>query len=160
MTSRFLSVLTAAAAVVASACSQPAPRNVLYVTNERAGTLTMIDVDGQEPIGTIQLGKRPRGIVVSPDRTRLYVALSGSPIAGPGVDESTLPPPDKGADGIGEVDATAHKLLRVLRAGSDPEGLALSKDGTQAFIANEDTAQLSTVQLSDGSISATCKVGA
>ena len=42
------------------------------------------------------LGKRPRGIRVSPDRTQLYIALSGSPISPPGVDESKLPPPDRG----------------------------------------------------------------
>ena len=32
------------------------------------------------------------------------------------MDESKLPPADKGADGIGEVDATRNRLLRVLRA--------------------------------------------
>src|SRR3954447_4815128 len=140
-------------------CSAAPPENVLYVTNERAGTLTMIDVDRQEAFGTIALGKRPRGIVASKDKTRVYVALSGSPIAGPGVDESTLPPPDKGADGIGEVDLSGHKLLRVLRAGSDPEGIALSADGKAAFIANEDTGQVSVVQIADGAVIESFKVG-
>src|SRR6476660_4894478 len=140
-------------------CSEAPRKNVLYVTNERAGTLTMIDVDRQEAFGTITLGKRPRGIVANKEKTRVYVALSGSPIAGPGVDESTLPPPDKGADGIGEVDLGEHKLLRVLRAGSDPEGIALSADGKEAFIANEDTGQVSIVQIADGSVSESFKVG-
>ena len=102
---------------IAAGCNRT-PDNMLYVTNEHGGTLTMIDADRLEPIGTIPLGKRPRGIAVNGDRTRLYVALSGSPIAGPGVDEKTLPPPDKGADGIGEVDVSANKLLRIMRAGS------------------------------------------
>ena len=57
------------------------PKSVLYVTNERAGTLTMINAETLEPFGTLELGKRPRGIVASTDRSRLYVALSGSPIA-------------------------------------------------------------------------------
>src|SRR4249919_2919283 len=143
----------------AAACGGSQPANVLYVTNERAGTLTMIDVDRQEAFGTITLGKRPRGIVANADKTRVYVALSGSPIAGPGVDESTLPPPDKGADGIGEVDLAGHTLLRVLRAGSDPEGVALSADGKEAFIANEDTGQVSIVQIGDGAVSESFKVG-
>ena len=65
--------------IAVSACSGPPPKHVLYVTNERAGTVTMIDTDKQEAIGTITLGKRPRGVVVSPDKTRVYVALSGSP---------------------------------------------------------------------------------
>ena len=33
-----------------AACSSPPPKNVLYVTNERAGTLTMIDVDRQQAV--------------------------------------------------------------------------------------------------------------
>ena len=40
----------------------------------------------------IAVGKRPRGIKLSRDGTRLFVALSGSPMRRPGVDESKLPP--------------------------------------------------------------------
>ena len=66
----------------------------------------MIDAATLTAVATIPLGKRPRGIAASPDGTRLYVALSGSPDAGPGVDEKTLPPPDRSADGIGVVDVS------------------------------------------------------
>src|SRR5688572_30566974 len=76
----------------------------VYVTNEQSGDLSIIDAGTQVLVATVPLGKRPRGIAVSPDRTMLYVALSGSPAAGPGVDEKTLPPPDRTADGIGVVD--------------------------------------------------------
>ena len=67
----------------------------LFVTNEVGGDISVIDVAARKVITTIPVGKRPRGIRVSPDGSTLYVALSGSPIAGPGVDESKLPPPDK-----------------------------------------------------------------
>ena len=86
------------------------------------------------------LGKRPRGIRVGPDGKTLYIALSGSPFAPPGVDESTLPPPDRSADGIGVFDTTALKMVRIIHAGTDPEQLAVSKDGTRLFVANEDAA--------------------
>src|SRR6476646_6993324 len=76
----------------------------VYVTNETSGDLTVIDGATLETVATIALGKRPRGLRLSPDSRLLYVALSGSPLAPPGVDESTLPPPDKTADGIGVVD--------------------------------------------------------
>jgi len=36
-----------------------------------------------QQVATVALGKRPRGLAVSPDRSTLYVALSGSPQAGP-----------------------------------------------------------------------------
>ncbi len=93
----------------------------LYVTNETSGDLTVIDAGTLATVATIPLGKRPRGIAASPDGTRAYVALSGSPNAGPGVDEKTLPPPDRAADGIGVVDLQQGKLLKVLTSGPDPE---------------------------------------
>src|SRR3712207_2269736 len=73
----------------------------VYVTNEMSGDLSVIDVATARELARVPLGKRPRGIRASPDERYLYVALSGSPIAPPGVDESTLPKPDRTADGIG-----------------------------------------------------------
>src|ERR1035441_302952 len=73
----------------------------IYVTNEKSADLRVIDAATLQVIATVPLGKRPRGIHASPDRHFLYMTLSGSPLAGPGVDESKLPPPDKTADGIG-----------------------------------------------------------
>src|SRR3989440_8234911 len=103
-----------------------------------SGDLTVINGESQMVIGTYKLGKRPRGIKASPDGKSLYVALSGSPNAGPGVDPKTLPPPDRTADGIGEVDTTTYKVKRVIHAGADPEQLDVSADGTRLYVANED----------------------
>ncbi len=100
---------------------RPTPAGRLYVTNENSGDLSVIDTATRQVVATIPLGKRPRGIKVSPDGATLYVALSGSPIAPPGTDESKLPPPDRNADGIGVVDVKQGKLLRVIHGGSDPE---------------------------------------
>ena len=110
-------------------------------------------------MATAPLGKRPRGIQASPDGKSLYVALSGSPPAGPGVDPKTLPPPDRNADGIGEVDADTYKLKRIIHAGADPEQLAVSADGTRLYVANEDTETLSVVDVASGKVIAAVKVG-
>ena len=61
----------------------------------RGGNVVIVDPPPRAVVARIAVGKRPRGIAVSADRTRLYVALSGSPSAGPNVDESKLPPPDR-----------------------------------------------------------------
>ena len=129
------------------------------MTNEVSGDITVIDVAAQKVLTTIPVGKRPRGIRVSPDGSTLYVALSGSPIAGPGVDESKLPPPDKRADGIGVVSVADHKLLRIVKAGSDPEQTAVSSDGSRLFVANEDVGEASVVSVDDGHVLANLKVG-
>ena len=92
---------------------------------------------------------------VSPEG-RSHVALSGSPFAPPGVDEER--PPDR-ADGIGVVDVRTLKLLRVMPVGTDPEQLAVSKDGSRLFVSNEDAATVSVVDAADARIVATVKVG-
>ena len=149
---------TPQATPVAPAAPVP-PAVGIYVTNETSGDLSIIDAGTRAVIATVPLGKRPRGIAVSPDRTMLYVALSGSPNAGPGVDEKTLPPPDRSADGIGVVDVRQQKLLRVLTSGTDPEQVALSRDGKFLFVANEDAAMASVIEVASGKIIETFKMG-
>src|SRR5436309_2332257 len=154
---RPLSACSPASGPVSSAPPPPGPR--LFVTNERSGDLTVIDLGSKRAVATVPLGKRPRGIRVSPDRATLYVALSGSPFAPPGVDEKTLPPPDRSADGIGVVDVRQLKLAKVIPAGTDPEQLAVSRDGRRLFIANEDAATASVVDLGTGTVVARVPVG-
>src|SRR5215510_12067378 len=113
--------------------ARPAGSYHVYVTNEKSGDMSIIDSVTNEVVSTVPLGKRPRGIHASPDKQTIYVALSGSPIAGPGVDEKTLPPADKSADAIGVFDVRENKLVRLIPAGSDPEEFDLSKDGTLLY---------------------------
>src|SRR4030095_10625814 len=131
----------------------------LFVTNEVSGDISVIDVAAREGLTTLPVGKQPRGIRVSPDGETLYVALSGSPIAGPGVDESKLPPPDKRGDGIGVVSVAEHRRPRIVKAGSDPEQTAVSQDGSRLFVANEDVGEASVVAEDDGHVLASLKVG-
>ena len=58
----------------------PPPALGVYVTNETSGDLTIIDAASQSAVGTIRLGKRPRGIAASPDGTLLYVAWPWLPV--------------------------------------------------------------------------------
>src|SRR5579864_5648970 len=51
----------------------------LYVSNEDDGTITVLDADRGAAISTIAVGKRPRGLALSPDGARLYVPVSGLP---------------------------------------------------------------------------------
>jgi len=148
-----------AASAPPAAPAPPTPAVRVYVTNEGSGDLTVIDAATQTVIATAPLGKRPRGIKPSPDGKSLYVALSGSPNAGPGVDPKTLPPPDRSADGIGEVDADTYKVKRIIHAGADPEQVDISRDGSRLYVANEDAAQVNVVDVQSGTVIATVKTG-
>jgi YVTN family beta-propeller protein len=131
----------------------------VYVTNEVSGDLSVIDPATHSAVATLPLGKRPRGIRVAPDRAQLYVALSGSPISPPGTDESKLPPPDRTADGIGVVDVKALRLGTILRGPQDPEQTSVSSDGARLYIANEDKATASVLDIASGKTIAEFEVG-
>ena len=107
--------------------------------------MVIVDPASGKVVDTLAVGKRPRGIQVLNDGQQVLVALSGSPIAGPGVDESKLPPGDRTADGIGLVDLRTLKVARVLKSGQDPEAFALSPDEKTLYVSNEETAGMSVV---------------
>src|ERR1700733_11066469 len=80
-------LLTAAVAVVCVALS-PRPAAAaqnyqVWVSDEKSGDVTIIDGRSLKVLGTMPVGKRPRGIHASPDGHTVYVALSGTPIEAP-----------------------------------------------------------------------------
>jgi YVTN family beta-propeller protein len=56
-----------------------APGYFVFISNERSGDITVIDGGTDAVVASIPVGKRPRGIRATPDGTRVFVTLSGSP---------------------------------------------------------------------------------
>jgi YVTN family beta-propeller protein len=141
------------------ACHSPDhTRTRVIVSNENAGTVSVIDPRTSAVLATIEVGKRPRGLRISPDGKTLYVALSGSPKGGPGVDESKLPPPDRAADGIGVVDLDSMRLVRTIKSGQDPETFDLVGP-SMLVVSNEETSEASIVDLGSGTVRTRVAVG-
>ena len=149
-----------------------APAYQVFVTNEKSGDVTVIGSDNKA-IGTIAVGKRPRGIHVSPDGKLVYVAVSGTPVGGPpeldahgnpilkknSGDDDDDAGADKAADGIAVVDVAAQKFVKKISAGSDPEEFALSKDGTRIYISNEDTKSATVINIATAKLEHIIPVG-
>src|SRR3954470_16395310 len=134
---------------------------LVCVSNEKSGTVTIIDGVSDQVITTLAVGKRPRGIHASPDGKLLYVALSGSPISGPPQLDAKGNPifqeedderSDHAADGIGVVDLERKAFLRKLPGGSAPEEFAVGKDGNKLYVSNEDVATASVVDVASGRV--------
>ena len=119
-----------------------------YVSNEDGQTVTVIDTDKAEAIATVAVGKRPRGLKLSKDGSQLYVAVSGLPKCPPTIPDAECAKfeRDLSADGIAVIDTASLKMVKVLKAGSDPEQFDLSTDGRLLFVANEDAAQTSVLR--------------
>src|SRR5271169_2742550 len=82
----------------------------ICVSNEKSGDITVLDGATEKVVATIPVGKRPRGIIASPDGKTVYVALSGTPISGPPqLDARGNPILHKGKDDDDDDDKNADK---------------------------------------------------
>ena len=46
-----------------------------YVTNEKSDDVSVIDTATNKVVRTIKVGKRPRGVAISTDGRRVYIAI-------------------------------------------------------------------------------------
>jgi PQQ-dependent catabolism-associated beta-propeller protein len=122
---------------------------VLYVSNERAGTLSVIDADSLRVVDTIAVGGRPRGIQAAPDGAQVYVAIS-RPRDGsqPGLQEGVL-----------AVDTATRRPGKLFAVGTDPEAFAIGAAPPRLYAANEDAGTASITDLASGAVRATLLVG-
>jgi len=119
-----------------------------WVSNERAGTVSAIDVATDRVVGTVQVGGRPRGIAASPGGRTVWVAVSrprGDPIF---------------REGIVAIDALTFAPTAQTFSTSDPEGFALGARPRRLYIANEDAGTASIVDVATGRLLTTLAVGA
>lgn len=132
-----------------------------YVSNEDSHSVSVLDLRGATTIATIPVGKRPRGMKLTRDGSRLLVAVSGLPKCPPSVpdEECAKRERDLKADGIAIVDTALHKVIKVLAAGSDPEQFAMTADGKRLYVANEDIGTMSVVDVAAAQVIARVKVG-
>ncbi len=88
---------------------------LVYVTNEDSNNVSVINRQLGEVVATVRVGRSPRGIAAGlrRDRLRVYVANSGS-------------------NSISVIDPTTNKVEQEIpiRFGSEPEGIAVTLDGS------------------------------
>jgi PQQ-dependent catabolism-associated beta-propeller protein len=143
-------VPAATAAVITSAllCTRAQAGDRAYVSNERAGTVSVIDVQSDRVIETVSIGGRPRGIAATADGRSLFVALSH------GRDGA-----DSTAEGIARLDTATLRVTGLAPVGNDPEGFAVGERPPRLYAANEDAGTASVTDLASGKPLQTLVVG-
>ncbi len=128
-----LSVLATIALL--TSCSRKPSGALAFVTNERDGTITVIDTGSDRVFSTIKVGGRLRGIRLNADRSRVWVAISYPTNQ------------TQGEDKIAELDLNGNVIAKY-EAGTDPENFVLDDAATRLYIANEDagTASITDVK--------------
>src|SRR3954454_8238222 len=94
---------------VAGCSPQQPSTDLVFVSDEGANLVHIVDGATGRIEGALATGRRPRGMQVSPDGRTLYVAASD-------------------ANRIEAWDVRTRRLLRVLNSGPDPERFAVSPD--------------------------------
>src|SRR2546426_12203167 len=95
----------------------------VFVTNEKSDNVTVIDAATRKVIQSIPVGKRPRGVAVSPDGRRVYVTNSNSDTLSV-IDARSLAVLSTGPAGVGSQGVTPHRAgaARDVVDEYEPEG--------------------------------------
>lgn len=109
------------------------------VTNEKSNSVSVIDLLSLEVIKELDVGPRPRGIGLAPDKSEIYIAVSGE-------------------NKIKVIDPESFEIVRSFYSGEDPESFAVHPNG-YIFISNEEIAQASVINPSNGKMLAKIDVG-
>jgi YVTN family beta-propeller protein len=159
--------------------------NTVYVSNEDAGTATVVDVPSGKIVATVKVGEEPEGVETNPDGSEVWVTSEGNgtvtvintatnrPVATIKVakrprsvvfthDGSKAYVPAELDSAVVVVDAKAHKVLKKIQIpGKSPKpmGSAISPDGKFVYITNGRGQTLSIIDTGTDSLVATFEVG-
>jgi len=117
----------------------PCSTGRVFVTNERSDNVSVIDTATNTVIKTVPIGKRPRGIGLSPDGKEIYIAASGD-------------------NAIVVLDPESLTVVRSFKSGNDPETFAVHRNGN-IYISNEEDAKASVFNPETGALIAEIEVG-
>jgi len=151
----------------------------LLVTNWCSYTLTVISIETQKTVKTIKIGRYPRGISVSKDSKKAYVAeMGGNRIHVINLEDFTVSfipigsnpraivlSPDNSklyvtmnlSGQVASWDLIANQAGKSIKTGKAARSLAISSDGTALFVVNFDSDTISKVRTSDMKVLQTLK---
>jgi PQQ-dependent catabolism-associated beta-propeller protein len=118
----------------------PASAYMIYVSNEKDNTVSVVDSSTMTVVQTLNVGQRPRGITISKDGKFVYLCASDD-------------------DTIEIIDTETAKIVGSLPSGPDPELFVLSPDGNRLYVANEDDNLVTVIDLASREVLAEVPVG-
>ena len=135
----------------------------VYIANEGADTVSVLDAGSFKPIAKISVGKMPHNVQVSPDGKSAWVTNNG----GPDVDDApSHQAMDKGRHSatakIGAVwviDTNSDSVIAKVPVGLHPAHVVLTPDGRFAYVTNGGDDSVSIVDTATRRLVATTRVG-
>jgi YVTN family beta-propeller protein len=102
--------------------------HLLYVVCQDSDEVRVVDVQSTKVVGSIGVGRMPRGIAVSADGRRMFVTNAWS-------------------DNVSVIDTAALQIVQTLPTGAEPSGVVLDREGTTLYVANRLSSDVSVIDL-------------
>lgn len=153
------------AAVLVASGSAFAAAGKVYVADEEASTVSVIDAASFEKIRSIPVGQGPHNIQVAPDGKLVWVTNNGEPgkaaekPAHQGMsksDNGTM----AGVGAVWAIDTATDKVVAKVPIGKHPAHVVVAPDGRHAYITNGGENTVSVVDISAQRVVETIAVGA
>jgi YVTN family beta-propeller protein len=103
----------------------------LYVTDEDAARLSVIDIARGKLVAKIPVGHEPEGVRLAPNGQWLLVTSESE-------------------NNVAIIDAATHRVLHTVLVGNRPRDIAFSADSSTAYVTGEADASVYRIALPDG----------
>src|SRR5439155_209840 len=108
-----------------------------------SSTISAIDTASNTVVATtVAIGDfPPGGLAVSPDGTRLYVAVA-----------------NRASDSVAVIDTARHTVVASVPLASRPEGVAVSPDGARLYVTSESSDAVAVIDTASNTVVAAVAV--
>ena len=112
----------------------------LYVANTAGDTLSVVDLDRQEVVSEIPIGKHPHGLALSPDQRRIYSSVES-------------------ARAIKFLDTSTDEIVASVPTTGVPNQLAATPDGQWVYVAINDKGTADIIDVRQAKVAKTLDIG-
>jgi YVTN family beta-propeller protein len=110
------------------------PLPAAYITNSDDGTVSVIDTTNNTVVMTIPVGRKPFGVAVTPDGSKVYIANSGD-------------------DTVSVIDTATNTVTgSPIAVGTDPVGVAVTPDGKTVYVTNQGDGTVSVINTATNTV--------
>jgi len=111
-----------------------------YIPCTTDSNVFVINVATSAVTDSIRVGRDPRGVTVSPDGTRVYIANSFD-------------------NTVSVINTAADTVVATIQVGVDPYGIVEIPDGSKVYVANLSDGTVSVINTTTNTVTATITVG-
>jgi YVTN family beta-propeller protein len=111
-----------------------------YVANRADNTVSIIQISNNEIIATVQVGKKPVGVAVTPNGDHVYVV-------------------NRADNSVSAIETFHNTIDTAIPVGNRPGGIAVTPDGEYIYVTNRDDGTVSVIQTSTNAVNDLSTVG-